>query len=446
MNLKIKIINIKNRFRELLKYKIFRLAVLLHLFYFVLALILTLVFFRDRNDFLVYYKVSEVVLNDINNLYNPPPPIEYRWPFRYFPLSVIFFIPFYLVGFDLGFILFNLSNFILNILICIILYKIILLVRNEDQEKDDKRVITYISIFLMGSPHIFNYILGQINLYVTLFILLSLYIILKYEDIKWQLIAGLLLGISISIKPITLLLIPFLIVFNYDVERKKYTFMLTKTTVRIIGVILPISLNILVFLIYPELLKDFISINFTGEDAIDINHSFSLTKIIENFLFFIGITEEKLLNFHILIFLFVLIIFGGIGFFVYLVKRKTGDDLIHGYLFGILIMLIAYFDAWDHHLLILMPFLIIIVFNLPRRSKLKEKIITPSIFFFSFLDLIFMGIWFFTKHLWESGFLDIWFPINFIPTIFLILIFAGICKFCLNKDQINQKIDLQSKS
>jgi len=422
MNLKI--INIKNRFRELLKYKIFRYAVFLHLFYFVLALILTLVFLRDRNDFLVYYQVSEVFLNDINNLYNPPSP-GYRWPFRYFPLSVIFFIPFYLVGFDLGFILFNLSNLILNIFICIILYKIIILVRNEDEEKDDKRVIKYISIFLMGVPHIFNYILGQINLYITLFILLSLYIILKYEDIKWQFIAGLLLGISISIKPITLLLIPFLIVFNYDVERKKYTFMLTKTTVRIIGVILPISLNILVFLIYPDLLKGFISLNFTGEDAIDINHSFSLTKIIENFLFFIGITEEKLLNFHLLIFLFVFIIFGGIGFFVYLIKRKTGDDLIHGYLFGILIMLIAYFDAWDHHLLILIPFLIIIVFNLPRRSKLKEKIIFPSIFFFSFLDLLFMGIWFLTQLL---------FPINFIPTVFLILIFVGICKVCLKKD------------
>ncbi len=426
MNLKKRIINGKKRLRELLKYKIFRYAILLHLFFFFFGVILTLVFFRDRNDFLVYYQVSEVFLNDINNLYDPT---NYRWPFRYFPLSVIFFIPFYIVGFDLGFILFNLSNLILNIFICIILYKIIILVRNEDQEKDDKRVITYISIFLMGIPHVFNYILGQINLYITLFILISLYIFLKYEKIKWQFIAGLLLGISISIKPITLLLIPFLIVFNYDVERKKYTFMLTKTTVRIIGVILPISLNILVFLMYPDLLKGFISINFTGEDAIEINHSFSLTKIIENFLFFIGITEEKLLNFHILIFLFVLTIFGGIGFFVFLVKKKTGDDLIYGYLFGILIMLIAYFDAWDHHLLILIPFLIILVFNLPRRAKLKEKIITPSIFFLSFFDFWFMAIWFATQLL---------FPINFVPTIFLILLFYGICKFFLKKDSNSQ--------
>lgn len=425
MNLKFKIIQAKNRFKELLEYKIFRYAIILHIFYIIFALVLTLVFLRDQNDFLVYYRVSEVFLDDINNLYNPPPPIEYIWPFRYFPLSVIFFIPFYVVGFNLGFILFTISNLILNIIICIVLYKILLLIRNQDQEKDDKRIITYISIFLMSIPNVFNYILGQINLYVIFFILLSLYIFLKYNDFKWQLLAGLLLGFSITIKPNTLILIPFLIAFNYNFSDKEYSFSLTMTLIRLIGVFIPIFLNIILFMIYPNLLKGFISINFTGKDAVNINHSFSLTKILENLLFFLGVAEDKLLNFHLFIFISVLIIFGSIGFYIYLNKTKKGDDLIYGYGFGITLTLLIYFDSWDHHLLLLIPLLIIIVFNLPRRSRIKEKMITPSIFFFCFFDLLFMGIWFQTKS---------FFPINFVPTIFLIVIFIGLCKICLKND------------
>ena len=75
------------------------------------AIILTLFFYREQNDFLVYYKVGEVVLRDINDLYTEP----YLWPFRYFPLSALYFVPFYLMGFDFGFIIFNLINLILNI-------------------------------------------------------------------------------------------------------------------------------------------------------------------------------------------------------------------------------------------------------------------------------------------------------------------------------------------
>ncbi|GAH27093.1 unnamed protein product, partial [marine sediment metagenome] len=60
------------------------------------------------------------------------------WPFRYFPLSALLFVPYYLMGFNLGFIIFNFINFILNILISVILYKVIILVRGNDHEKDDK--------------------------------------------------------------------------------------------------------------------------------------------------------------------------------------------------------------------------------------------------------------------------------------------------------------------
>jgi len=85
-----------------------------------------------------------------------------------------------------------------------------------------------------------------------------------------------------------------------------------------------------------------------------------------------------------------------------------------------LIMLLGYFDSWDHHLLILIPLLIVIIFNLPRNSEITNKF-KKSLIFFSFFDLAFMGIWFLTT--------PFWFPYNFASTIFLILVFYGIFKY-----------------
>lgn len=86
--MKIHINRIKTRFRKLWEFKIFRYAVIIHIFYFILSLILTLVFLRDRNDFLVYYEGGKVFINNVNELYNNN---NYtRWPYRYFPISALF--------------------------------------------------------------------------------------------------------------------------------------------------------------------------------------------------------------------------------------------------------------------------------------------------------------------------------------------------------------------
>ncbi|MCK4688587.1 MAG: DUF2029 domain-containing protein, partial [Candidatus Lokiarchaeota archaeon] len=175
-------------------------------------------FFQEKNDFIIFYRVGEIFLNDTENLYNQS---NYLWDFRYFPLSALFFIPFGFLDFKVSFIIFNLFNLFLNILICVVLYKIIIIIRNEDHEKDDKRVILYISLYLMSLPHVLNYIYGQINLYITLFILISLYIFIKFKNIKWQFIGSVILGISIIIKPTAFFLIPFLIIFSFDLNKKQ---------------------------------------------------------------------------------------------------------------------------------------------------------------------------------------------------------------------------------
>lgn len=419
MNLNTYFIKIKRRFRELWEFKIFRYAVLIHGFYFILSMILTLIFFRDQNDFLVYYEVGEVFITDINNLYST----EYLWPFRYFPISAAFFVPFYLLGFDLGFVLFNFINLILNILCCILLYKIIILIKGKDHEREDNRIILYISLFLMGLPNLFNYILGQINLYITFLILLSLYLFLKYETLKWDFISSLILGISVIIKPITIFMIPFLLVVNFKFEQRKFKFNIKRSFIRLIGVLIPLSMNILFFLIYPALLRGFITTNFTGDEPIIVNHSFSMSKLILNFCIFFNIPYNSLL-----IILLILFIIGGIGFLTYVFRRFNNNAIVLAYLFGILIMLLAYYDSWTHHLLALTPILIILIFIIPRNSDITKIYIKPSFFFLNFIDLGFMGIWFIIKN---------WFPFNFVSTIFLLLIFFGLIKCCLREDLKN---------
>ena len=379
----------KTRLAELWKFKIFRYSVLLHLTYLTISVIMTLLVLRTQSDFYVYYKVGGIFVKNPQNLYNPAFYTD-TWPFRYLPLSALMFVPYYLLGFDLGFIVFNLINLLLNILISILLYKIIILVRGTDHESHDKRVILYICLFLIGVPQLFNYILGQINLYVTLFILLSLFIFIKYSDIKWQLIASIILGISIIIKPTTVFMIPFIILLGYDYEKKKFKLEFTKSFVRLLGVILPLLLNLILFFIYPNLLNGFLTANFTGSETVLLNHSFSITKIISNIFLYLGVPSDELSVLPI--FLVVLLVIGGLSFIFYIFRRSNVNSMIVGYLFGILIMFLAYFDTWDHHILQIAPLLIISLFNLPRNSELTRKYIKPGFFFLNFFGLVFTGI------------------------------------------------------
>ncbi|MFX1343626.1 MAG: glycosyltransferase family 87 protein [Promethearchaeota archaeon] len=423
MNLRKILYKLKERFQELWNNKVFKFAVIIHGGYFILSLILTLIFFRNQNDFRVYYDVGGVVLKNINNLYTTP----YNWPFRYLPIASLFFVPFNLMGFDLGFIVFNSLNFILNILICVILYRIIILIRADDHEKEEKRVILFISIYLMSLPNFFNYILGQINLYVTLLILLSLYIYLNYSNIKWELLASIFLGVSILIKPITVFMIPFILIIHFDLKERKLNFDVFHSFIRLIGITIPLSLNIIMFLILPDLLNGFIEINFTSSEPSQINHSFSITKLIINFFYFIGFTENQVLTLQMPLFFIIVIIFLFIGFISFLIRKTIQHSVIYGYCFGIIIMLLCYFDSWDHHLLNLTPLLIIIIFNLPRNSKLTKNFIKPSLIFFSFFDLGFMGLFFISKK---------FFPFNFGSTIFLISIFYVLIKYSISNKNL----------
>ncbi|MCK4284877.1 MAG: DUF2029 domain-containing protein [Candidatus Lokiarchaeota archaeon] len=350
----------------------------------------------------------------------------YLWDFRYFPLSALFFIPFSILSFELAFVVFNIFNVLLNILISVMLYKVIILVRFKDHENDDKRVIIYLCVYLMGLPHILNYVYGQINSYITLFILISLYIFIKYQEIKWQLLGSIILGISIIIKPTAFFLIPFLIILKFDIKKKKFSLDFSTSAVRLIGVILPVLLNFILFFMYPPLWQGFLETNFTGSNPIALNFSFSISKLIINFCYLFNIPFNQLY-----ILTGIICIIGGISFIIFILRKTDKHSIIYGFAFGIIIMLLAYYDSWDHHLLNLTPILIIILFNLPRHSVITKSI-KSSLIFFSFFDLAFVGVWYLIYPL---------FPFNFEGTFFLLVSFYAVYKYLAKKNILHLKED-----
>ncbi|MFX1296429.1 MAG: hypothetical protein ACFFD2_16440, partial [Promethearchaeota archaeon] len=79
------------RFKELwINFKFFRYAVIGHLGYFIVTLIIVLTILREQNDFIIYFNAGGIFYNDINGLYDQE---HYLWDYRYLPLSAMFFVP-----------------------------------------------------------------------------------------------------------------------------------------------------------------------------------------------------------------------------------------------------------------------------------------------------------------------------------------------------------------
>jgi len=420
MDFKSFLLNKKNNFKEFWNEKLFKIAFFIHLFYFALSLILFFTILHNQNDFLTYYNVGKQVITNLPDLYNEA---NYDWPFRYFPLSAFIFVPFYLLGYDLGFIGFQLLNLITTYSICVLMVKCIS-VNSNVEDLDKKRVILYISIFLLIIPHSINYILGQINLFVTFFLLISIYFFKTKKSLFMEILGGICLGISIIIKPITVFIVPFLLLIKIDLKNKKINIDFFRSILRLVGVIFPLSFNILFFIFIPSLWNGFLEVNFLGSTPEIVNHSFSITRLVLNALNLSGISGSSFIVFFVI---FMLI--GIFGIFIYFVKVNPQFDITHAFSFGLVIMLLVYFDSWDHHLVILVPILSITFFYSSNSPLIFKKYVKPGFFGLSFFSMLFTGLWYLIHDL---------FPYNFIPTIFLLLCFYGLIKFALKKNGRNQ--------
>lgn len=385
---------------------------------------------KNNNDFLTYYKAGQIIITDPSNLYDIS---QYLFPFRYFPLSAYIFTPFSILGLESAYIVFQIFSFILNIAIIYLIYKIIQIYpklnnsnklhydlrefRDAFNKPENESILYHFAILLIMLPQFMNYFLGQINTLVSFFILYSVFCFIKNGD-KNNFFGGLILGLGILIKPTLLLLIPFSIPLYYSKDTKEFNFDFKITFLRLFGTVILLFISSFYFLISPNLLEGFINVNFTGKYAttigtLDINPSFSLTR---NLITLFQLTDFNISNFLFFIFTIFLFLVPMLYYFIH--SPHQTNRLIDGYLIGITITLIVYFDSWPHHLIVLTPFLII--FTVINKNFKFYNIIRFVHHFLAILVVITWGIFYITYE---------FFPFNLCGLILLLLLYFSLLIF-----------------
>ncbi|MFX0141628.1 MAG: glycosyltransferase 87 family protein [Candidatus Hodarchaeota archaeon] len=389
----------------------------------------------NENDYLSFHYAGLNVLDNLPNLYNS---LLSPFPFRYLPLSAYFFTPFSILGLKLGYFIFQIFNFFLNILIIYLIYKIIWMYRKLNNDSDfhyeinsfkdifkkpeNESFLHQNAVFLIMLPQFMNFFLGQINILVSIFILSSLFYFLK-GGVRNDLLGGFLLGLGLLFRPTLIFIIPFLIVLNYNKKNRKIIFDFKKTVMRLLGSMILILISGIFFLVYPQMLFDFIDVNLAGkytytiEGGLEINPSFSLTRIV---LIFLGLIKVNINGF--LIFVIISLIILVPIYFLYIQNPNQPIRLINGYLAGILIMLIVYFDTWPHHIVVLTPFLIF--FILINKNFKHYKLFKYLHYLIAVLIVIFWGIYYLTYE---------FFPFNAGGLILLILLYYCLVVYYLNQ-------------
>ncbi|MFX0144457.1 MAG: glycosyltransferase 87 family protein [Candidatus Hodarchaeota archaeon] len=389
----------------------------------------------NENDFLSFYYAGLNVIEDLPNLYNSS---LSPFPFRYLPLSAYFFTPFSILGLELGYFVFQIFNFFLNILILYIIFKILQVYSNFCNDsifnykldafkelfnrEENQSILHQNAVFLIALPQFMNYFLGQINILVCVFILSSLYYFLK-GDLKNELIGGFLLGLGILIRPTLILILPFLLIFNFNRKEKKMVFKIQRTAIRLLGSIILIMLSGIYFLIYPQMLTDFITVNLTGEytyaieGGLEINPSFSLTRIL---LILFQLTNIDINGFLVFIIISIVILIP--IYYFYIQNSDHSLKLIDGYFAGLLILLIVYFDSWPHHIVVLTPFLIF--FLLINKNFRYYRMIKYLHYLLAILMVAFWGLFYLTYH---------FFPFNLGGLILLMLLYYCLVVYYANQ-------------
>lgn len=394
-----------------------------HCVYLIISLMLFyFAGFSETCDFLTYFNAGKIIIEDINNLYNQS---NYLFPYRYFPISAYFFTPFSMMGLEIGYFVFQIFSLFLNFACCYLIYinaaKIQLNRLNSNKNDLNSRSIKYIAIYLLCFPHFMNYALGQINNLITVFLLLAVYFFLKNSSIS-DFLGGILIGISISIKPLAIFIIPFIIIINWNRTNKKLKIDFKRSSLRLFGVIIPILISVLLFVLYPTLWQGFVDINFSGEYTEEgINNSISITRAILNLFYIMGIQSSKFI-----IFIIIVLIVAIPGFLIYIFKKNSNVGINEGLIMGMIIMSLVYFDSWDHHIVSLAPFLSIFLITIDSRVNLKAtrliKNFNIGYFLLASLVVPLSGLFFLTYQI---------FPFNLWASIFLLIIYISLLKYSL---------------
>ncbi|MFX1280006.1 MAG: glycosyltransferase family 87 protein [Promethearchaeota archaeon] len=388
----------------------------------------------DNNDYLSFHNAGRIVIEDLPSLYDSS---LYVFPFRYFPLSAYFFTPFSLLGLKLGYFTFQIFNFFLNFINIYLIFKIIQVYKilNPDSifnyktnnpkeiftQPENESILHQCAIFLIMAPQFMNYFLGQINIMVSFFTLASILYFLK-GGAKNDFLGGFLLGIGILIKPTLILILVFIIPFAYERKSKKLLLSLKQAILRLSGISILLIISGIYFLVYPNMFNDFIKVNLAGKytynlgGELEINPSFSLTRILLIIFDLISLNISNSIVFIIILLLFLVPIY-----FFFVKSCNQPNKLIYGYFAGILVTLIAYFDTWPHHLVVSAPFLIL--FILLNKDFDHIKLIKYMHYLLCTIILGFWGLFYLTYEI---------FPFNIGGMFLLLILYYGVFLYFRN--------------
>ncbi len=192
------------------------------------------------NDFAIYYTVSKNLFTNPGLVYDPDSLMALGiYPYRYLIFELVLLYPFTLMPVTISYVIFNIISFWLNVCVIFILIQ-------SHPRRERYMVFTLLMLY-----HLTSFITGQICSFIGFFIALSYHYYKKRKDF----FGGIFLGISIMLKPVTIFIIP-LVLLNANTKSLK---IIVK---KAIPILIPLLPDIVIFLASPSLLQGFIDLNF----------------------------------------------------------------------------------------------------------------------------------------------------------------------------------------
>ncbi len=327
--------------------KVWDYLLVLHLIYPLTIIILHFINpdLYKGGDFLCFNNSVKNFYSDISQLYV----INEFAPFRYFPLSPIFYS--YLLLFN------EFIGYIFTIIIILIgnlcLRKITLKIANEvfisSKEQINKLKKMMFVIFVL--PFNFdNYYNGQMITLSLVFLLMSYYFFKKEEgkSITNNIMGGFFISCAILLKPFFIIILPFLLI----IEIKKYKVKIELVSFfRYFFVIIMLMINLIIFILNSGLFYNFIEIN-------SMYVFFESSQSLTNILFLTGLNPQ-FIYFSVLIIIYSILIIN------YLINGYK-IDLFYFFGISILIIIISWPQTWPFYNLLFLFFLSLISLKLNK--------------------------------------------------------------------------------
>ncbi|MFX0098455.1 MAG: glycosyltransferase family 87 protein [Candidatus Hodarchaeota archaeon] len=300
---------------------------IIQLFIYFLVIFVFLVYYfnvKQRiTDYIGYYEASRQILQDYTKVY------EYEVVglfYRYFPTFLFLILPITVLPFPVSYCIFTTINFIISILAMIYLGKIIKLLQWDNKK------MRYAVFFLPST--VVSLFYAQVTTILSFLVILSLYLRLKEETDK----SNLVLGISMVIKPITIFI--FLTYLISLIKGKEFKKMIRS----ILFFLIPLSSDILLFLFAPGLLESYIRNAVLGLDMRPESASISFASLF-----------HYLFNQHLLLFVIICVLIYGVFSLIYVKSSKENkrNNAIMIYIIGIVWHFFGLIDVWTSQLILL---------------------------------------------------------------------------------------------